>query len=224
MPDKGALKAEAGNILKNQGKVAAALHLATALFEGVTDKAGKPYIGHLLRVRDGLRGLFQEAAADRRESLQVIALLHDVIEDISGWTYEDLADIGFDAFEIDGIRAVTKQSEGEPYFDAMVRVGLTPQAIPSKRSDLRDNSDISRFSRLPRAADFERLTKYFLADKYLESIEAGKTAPGTPFGAWMAAQPDAMQDWHLFEKYSSEPNPKQAAAFSGLRPGDYSPW
>lgn len=171
----------------------AAIYLAETLFADKTDKAGKPYIGHLQRVAGGVR-----------DDLKPAAFMHDLIEDIEGWTFDDLKEIGFSDYTLDAIRAVTKIDGGhEPYFDAMQRVGLTPQAIPLKRSDLKDNSNIFRFENKPLMRDFERVTKYFFADKYLADIESGKTAPGTPVRDWMAQKPETLQDFALVEKESS---------------------
>ena len=49
-------------------------------FEGKVDKAGKPYINHLMRVANGVLG-----NSLIRENLTVIALLHDLLED-TDWT------------------------------------------------------------------------------------------------------------------------------------------
>lgn len=188
--DKGDIKFKAQVLLTTQGKLAAAQYLAETLFADEVDKAGAPYIGHLRRVADGVTD----------PAIKPAAWLHDLIEDIPGWTYDDLRDIGFGTFDIDAVRAVTKTSENEPYFDAIVRVGLTPQAISVKRSDLRDNSNLLRLNRKPLTKDFERVTKYWLAYNYLGDIERGTIKPGTAFEAWMTSKPDNMQDRALLAK------------------------
>lgn len=196
MQTKEDIKARAREILLGTGKkneLGAAIYLAETLFESRVDKAGKPYVGHLQRVASGVP-----------DPLKPAAYLHDTVEDIAGWNFQDLKDIGFGDFTVSAIRAVTKQSEEEPYFDAMVRVGLTPHAIPLKRSDLRDNSNLLRLDRKPLAKDFERVTKYFLADKYLEDIQEGRALSGTPFAQWMSEKPENLRDDALVKKETAK--------------------
>lgn len=197
---KESIKQTAKNILEVEGKLSAAEYLARTLFDGRTDKAGAPYIGHLQRVAGGV--------AD--PAIKPAAWLHDLIEDIPGWGYDDLRDIGFEDFEIDAIRAVTKISDDEPYFEAIMRVGRTQQAIPIKRSDLYDNSDLRRLNRLPTEKDIERVRKYCLARQYLADIESGKIQPGADFRTWMASQPAQMQDAALLEKETAPAGAKHA--------------
>lgn len=172
----------------------AALFLVRKLFADVKDKAGAPYLGHLYRVTSGV--------SDDR--VKAAALMHDLIEDIDGWTFEDLRDIGFSENTIQRVRAVTKQ-DGEKYFDAMVRVGETYDAIAIKRSDLKDNSNLFRLNHLPLQKDFNRVSKYFLADKYLEAVQNRQIPQGTPFADWMRAQPKELQDFELLKKETSKP-------------------
>lgn len=194
--DKDTIKAEAALILLDQGALEAAHYLAETLFQGRTDWGGNPYFGHLERVANGI--------AD--PAIKPIGYLHDLIEDIPGWTFEDLREIGFSAFIVDGVEAVTKK-KGAPYFDEIVRASLTPQAIPSKRSDLKDNCNLLRLPHLPTPGDIERTRKYYLSDRYLSDIESGKIAPGTAFADWMDTQPPGRQDKFLLHKYSRHPGP-----------------
>ncbi len=194
---KAELKAATVAILKDEKipfekrEEMAAEYLVEQLFAKVKDKAGEPYIGHLRRVADGVR-----------QRLKAAALMHDVLEDIKGWTAQDLLDIGFSAYTVRCVEAVTKQP-GEKYFDAMVRVGRTLPAIFIKRSDLRDNSNLLRLPRLPLKKDFNRVTKYSLADKYLRDIENLIILQGTPFEDWMKAQPKELQDFALLKKHTA---------------------
>jgi len=174
------------------GEEHAARVLVRSTFSGKTDRGGQPYFEHLQRVADGVEG----------RQVKAIAFLHDLIEDIPGWDYDDLKYMGFSDYVIDGVRAVTKHDE-DPYFDEMVRVGLTPQAIAVKRSDLRDNSNLLRLCGIPTEKDFERTRKYFLAYHYLGAVESGAIKPGTPFATWMKAQKPEMQDEALLRKYSA---------------------
>ncbi len=61
-----------------------AFDIVSKEFDGKTDKAGKPYIGHLTRVASNVLG-----NSNIRELLTTIALLHDLVED-TDWTEEDL--------------------------------------------------------------------------------------------------------------------------------------
>jgi hypothetical protein len=197
---KEAIKGHAAALLRDEGPIEAAHYLVRVLFANKTDGAGKPYLGHLERVAANI--------ADPR--IKPIGLMHDLVEDIPGWTFQDLEDVGFGDFIVEGVRAVTK-ADTDPYFDEMVRVGLTPQAIPVKRADLHDNSNPLRLSGIPTDKQVERTRKYYLAWHYLGDIESGKFQPGTPFATWMAAQPPEKRDMILLRKYT-------AAAPSGPRP------
>ena len=208
MVTKAFIKEAATSIYRREGSNAAAEYLAKQAFMGDTDKAGKPYFGHLERVADGVD-----------EPYKAIAYLHDLIEDKPAWSYDDLRDIGFSDFVIDGIDAVTSREdtpEGEKYFDFIVRGSLTPQAIQVKMSDLKDNSNLLRLPYLPKDKDLERQRKYFLSYKYLDDVRIGKTPPGTAFKDWMAKQTIDLQDWTLLKKYSDD---TELGAPAGTKPG-----
>ncbi len=201
--DKEALKQAVAVILAEEGPLHAARTLVLVAFSGIKERDGSPYFNHLERVADGIDDV----------RIKPIGYLHDLIEDVKGWTFEDLEEIGFDAFTVDGVRAVTKK--GGAYFDEMVWLSATPQAIPAKRSDLKDNSNILRLAQIPDDWDVERTRKYYLAWHYLTDVEQGKIPPQTPFGQWMAIQPPAKQNWDLLRKHSSESVPAAGApAFS----------
>lgn len=195
--DKDFIKQTAKNILELDGQLAAARFLAQTLFAGIQELGGAPYFGHLERVANG-------AGDDPRT--QAVGYMHDMVEDIDGWEFQDLIDIGFDDFVMDGMYAVTKDDE-DPYYDEMVEVGKVPQGTKVKLSDLRDNTNILRLGRVPNANDTERCRKYFLAWSYLTDVDNGVTERGTPFVKWMQNKPQEMQDWELAQKYSTEPLP-----------------
>lgn len=56
-------------------KITNALALASAVHAGQVDKAGKPYMQHILRVWSTLRN------TQHAENVQVVGILHDTIED-----------------------------------------------------------------------------------------------------------------------------------------------
>ena len=66
--------------------------IATRAHRGQTDKTGADYIDHPRRVAERTR---HYAAADQQEAAQVVAWLHDVVED-TGVTLDDLREAALD--------------------------------------------------------------------------------------------------------------------------------
>jgi len=100
--------------------------MAALAHDGQTDKIGAPYIFHPLRV----------ASTFSDEMLQVIAVLHDVVED----TDTALSDIDarFPQAVVNAVEALTRRSE-ESYKKFIDRVALNPNARLVKIADIRDN-------------------------------------------------------------------------------------
>ena len=141
-----------------------AFDIVSKAFDGVLDKGGKPYIGHLIRVANGVLG-----NSLIRESLTVVGLLHDLIED-THWTEEDLRK-EFPDNIVDAVVAMTKV-DGISYDDYIDGVMANELATYVKVSDLKDNMDVTRLKEL---GDYEikRLKKYHatyikLSDKIKE--------------------------------------------------------
>jgi (p)ppGpp synthase/HD superfamily hydrolase len=128
-----------------------AFDIVSKAFDGKTDKAGKPYIGHLTRVASNVLG-----NSNIRELLTTIALLHDLVED-TDWTEEDLRK-EFPDEVVDAVIALTKV-EGQNYETYINNLISNKLAIHVKLSDLKDNMDVTR---LPELGDYElkRLKKY----------------------------------------------------------------
>ena len=140
------------------GTLERAIEIAAAIHAGQTDKGGAPYILHPLRV------MLRVA----RGAQQIVAVLHDVVEDSDGKiTFDDLAREGFSREVIDGVRAVTK-IDGESYEAFIARAALDPVGKAVKLADLAENSDLSRIDR-PTQKDLERVEKYRRAIKQLIS-------------------------------------------------------
>ena len=138
------------------GTLERAIEIAAAIHAGQTDKGGAPYILHPLRV------MLRVA----RGAQQIVAVLHDVVEDSDGKiTFDDLAREGFSREVIDGVRAVTK-IDGESYEAFIARAALDPVGKAVKLADLAENSDLSRIDR-PTQKDLERVEKYRRAMEYL---------------------------------------------------------
>ena len=136
-----------------------AIALAATQHAGQLDKGGQPYILHPLRL------MLQFS----NPTLQIIAVLHDILEDTST-TAEDLEALGFSAEIIQSIQALTKQT-GESRLQAAKRTTLNPLATQVKYVDVLDNMNLSRINN-PTARDFARLEEY---KEVLEILKQAKT-------------------------------------------------
>ena len=125
-----------------------AVAIASAAFEGESDKGGVPYILHCLHVMRQVEQLGTEA--------QIAAVLHDLIEDTE-WTAEQLLAEGFDPHTVSIIVLLTHLKD-EAYMDYIMRISVSSVARAIKMADVRHNSDIHRRKGL-REKDFERLKK-----------------------------------------------------------------
>ena len=137
--------------------LAKAINLAMQAHDGQTDKAGMPYIGHVMRVMQ----------AGRTIDEKITGVLHDIVED-TPWTFEALLNEGFPVHIVDALRCVTKLHDDEPYEEFIQRVKSNPLAVAVKINDLTDNMDIRRLSDLT-DKDVQRLRKYLKA--YQELIQ-----------------------------------------------------
>ena len=131
-----------------------AIELATEHHEGQTDKAGKPYIEHPLRLMNQVES----------EDEKIVAVLHDIVED-TDMSLDDLRDEGFSEEVLSAIECVTKQDD-EDYDSFIERISFNPLAVKVKLADLEDNMDLSR---LPEVTDkdMERMEKYKRAKEIL---------------------------------------------------------
>lgn len=111
------------------------------------DKAGKPYIGHPLRVMQNVQ----------TNDEKIVAVLHDILED-TPTSISELIEMGFNHNIINAIVAVTKQ-DCENRFQAAQRTAKNHMACTVKLADLHDNMDLSRLSTI-RAKDLERFKQY----------------------------------------------------------------
>ena len=136
-----------------------AIALAATQHAGQLDKGGQPYILHPLRL------MLQFS----NPTLQIIAVLHDILEDTST-TAEDLEALGFSAEIIQSIQALTKQI-GESRLEAAKRTALNPLATQVKYVDVLDNMNLTRINN-PTARDFARFEEYKVV---LEILKQAKT-------------------------------------------------
>ncbi|MFK7889556.1 MAG: HD domain-containing protein [Granulosicoccus sp.] len=131
-----------------------AIEIAARHHAGQTDKAGKPYLLHPLRLMFAVRTEYERIAA----------VLHDVVED----TPVSLQDLENEGFHPDIIRAVdglTKRA-GETRLAAAERAAADPIARNVKLADVTDNMDLKRIPE-PDDGDFERLKEYVKVRKLL---------------------------------------------------------
>lgn len=124
-----------------------AIALARQVHQGQVDKAGKPYIEHVLRVVSYL---------DTPDE-QIIGALHDVLEK-SAYTAQTLLKLGYPEPIVHAVVCLTK-AHGEEYDAYIRRVKSDDLARRVKLADLKDNMDMARLA-APTSADWERLRKY----------------------------------------------------------------
>ncbi|RIR47048.1 HD domain-containing protein [Mycobacteroides abscessus] len=127
-----------------------ARQLAEQAHAGQTDKAGEPYIGHVIRVA---------ASVLPQEPIYIAAaLLHDVVED-SGVTLDDLAAQGFPPEVVTAVGLLTRQKH-VPAEDYYGRIRCNPIALAVKLSDIADNAEPIRLSKLDGPTRERLTTKY----------------------------------------------------------------
>lgn len=127
-----------------------AVAIAALAHQGQTDKAGKPYLLHPLRMMLEMKS----------ETAMIVAVLHDVVED-TDWTLKSLRTRGFSEEVLTAIDCVTNRS-GESYEKFIERVRTNRIAREVKIADLEDNMNLRRIGEI-KPKDLERLAKYHRA-------------------------------------------------------------
>jgi hypothetical protein len=89
-----------------------AIAITAEAHAGHFDKAGAPYVLHPLRM------MLRVSSIDER----IVAVLHDVVEDCQGWTFDRLRSEGFSDHIIEALQSVTK-CDGEGY-EVGLRAGI----------------------------------------------------------------------------------------------------
>ena len=135
-----------------------AIEIATAAHEGQLDKGGRPYIEHPLAVMANVDG----------EDEQIVAVLHDVLEDTTV-TVDDLRAEGATDRQVAGLLAVTRR-DGEPYDDAVRRALSDPIGRVVKRADHEHNADPARLALLPDDVAARLRRKYELVRPLFDAI------------------------------------------------------
>jgi (p)ppGpp synthase/HD superfamily hydrolase len=139
-----------------------AIKIAVEAHTGQVDKGGNPYILHPLRVMLSL---------DTEEE-RIVGVLHDVVEDCEGWTWERLKEQGCSDEIIAALKSVSKTPKEEAeyrslpedekldhYLAFIQRAKANKIGRNVKAADIRDNLDISRIDSLT-SSDIRRLERY----------------------------------------------------------------
>ena len=149
-----------------------AIKIAVEAHTGQVDKGGNPYILHPLRVMLSL---------DLEEE-RIVGVLHDVVEDCEGWSWERLKEQGCSDKLIEALKSVSKTPDEEKQFKEMddpnekmdhylqfiKRAKANKIGRHVKVADIRDNLDISRIDDITER-DINRLNRYQHALKYLKT-------------------------------------------------------
>ncbi|WP_160693220.1 phosphohydrolase [Clostridium sp. C2-6-12] len=135
-----------------------AIKLAEKYHEGQVDKGGNPYIGHPLRVMEGVEILEEK----------ILAVLHDVLEDCDV-SADQLIEEGIPKELVEKLIILCKR-RNEDYFDYINRIKNNKATINVKLSDLKDNMDLNRLKDI-KEKDIERLEKYKKAKEILEGVK-----------------------------------------------------
>lgn len=107
--------------------------LAAQVHAGQVDKAGEPYILHVLRV------MFRVIERwPHRPEAAIVAVLHDMVEDTSV-TLEWLLECGVPAKLVDAVHVLTRQKEFGSYQEYVIGCAANDLAYIVKRSDLEDH-------------------------------------------------------------------------------------
>ena len=131
-----------------------AIEIAISAHKNQSDKAGKPYLLHPLRLMLKMR----------TDAEMIAAVLHDVVED-SAWTLDDLRSEGFSEEIVAAVDHLTRR-EGQTYEDYVERAAGNRIACRIKIADLEDNLDATRLQEFSDST-IRRFEKYLKAWRFL---------------------------------------------------------
>lgn len=138
-----------------------AVLVAAVAHRGQPDRGrpSQPYLTHPMR----LLAAFDDVV------LQMIAVLHDVVEDSDGRVTTDLLRrLGAPDEVVEAVEALTHRT-GEPRADYLARVKANPCALKVKVADNRDNSDEARLALLD-PAEAQHLREKYAEDRRILGI------------------------------------------------------
>lgn len=141
-----------------------AILFATWAHLGQKHTAGTPYILHPLRVMNRVW------AKGGSEIQQIIAVLHDVVEDTKVTAQQIHKEFGATVAEAVG---VLTRKEGVGYEQYVRRIGessLRQLAVPVKLADLEDNLSLSISHPLPAERQQKLFARYTWAETHLKGI------------------------------------------------------
>ena len=145
-----------------------AIALAVEAHRGQREKAGQPYILHVLRVMFQLDTEYERMAG----------VLHDVVED-TPYTLEDLRRVGYPEPVVTAVDCLTRRPD-ETYEAFIERAVVNPIARRVKLADLEDNMDIRRLREVTEH-DHERMNRYIRArNRVQQAIQAAETGEAQP--------------------------------------------
>jgi len=146
--------------------LAKAIALAAQAHVDQVDKAGEPYILHPLRMMMRLAAQVGPQDPQLAEAAQIVAVLHDVVED-TAVGLDDLQAAGFSAAILEAIDCVTRR-EMESYSEFIERSQSNSLARLVKLADLEDNMDLKRMEKLTEES-MARLERYHQAWRNMRS-------------------------------------------------------
>lgn len=123
-----------------------AIEIATAAHKDQTRFDGSPYIEHPIRV---MRTVEIQGHSER---VQIVGVLHDVVEDNPGWTFDLLRAEGFNDTIINPLELLTKEhlpdnlsneAKADFYELYIQRLAVNACARAVKKADLFDNLDLT---------------------------------------------------------------------------------
>lgn len=100
------------------------------------------------------------------EDTKCAAILHDIVED-TNYTFKQLTELGFSDKTIGLLYLLTHQKETN-YMEYIKAISVSPEASEIKRTDLEDNSNITRLKGLKKK-DLDRIEKYHTPYIYLSN-------------------------------------------------------
>lgn len=143
------------------------LNFVAEKFKDKVDKAGYPYVRHLIRVADIAANLYF-SNEELSSKLYKVGLLHDIFED-TDTTAEELREY-VDEEIIYTVRILTREQDITymDYINSIIESGNI-LAIIVKFYDLKDNMDITRFDNF-NDISFDLLKRYHKAYKKIEEV------------------------------------------------------
>jgi (p)ppGpp synthase/HD superfamily hydrolase len=141
-----------------------AFEIVHEAFFNKKDRAGKPYIFHLMSVAKNVNDYSPTPTINYY--LEIVALLHDLLEDCEEWNAERLAEHFHDRV-VKNVVTLTKQKNQsyEDYIENIVIEFNNGEIAPLivKLADLQDNMTLTRLTKTLTEKDLQRILKYHAA-------------------------------------------------------------